>query len=142
VLVLGFALLAPAVRALQPFVFEAFADGAARIDDRAFIPFATLFAKRSTRGFLNVFEVAAFYLPLGYVLAVRGRSLARGFLLCLLYGLALEVAQIPVIGRTFDVTEGLYAGVMALVGAWLLRSADSLSRGTDTGSPPAERTSP
>lgn len=142
VLVLGFALLAPAVRALQPFEFQAFADGAAGIDGRAFVPFAMLFSKLSAGAFLNVFEAAAFYLPLGYALAALGRSPRAGFVLCLVYGLALEVAQIPVAGRTFDVTEGLYAGAMALVGAWLLHSADALSRGTGTCSPPAARTSP
>ncbi|MFB3065661.1 MAG: hypothetical protein ACE10D_04010 [Planctomycetota bacterium] len=30
----------------------------------------------------------------------------------------LEVLQIPVVGRVFDVTEGIYAGFMGLVGAW------------------------
>lgn len=120
--VIGFAVLAPASRALSPFVFTDVATELAGITIWQWVPFWALFENVNLSTFRNVFEAAAFYLPLGYAIAALGRTPRFGFLVCLALGGLLEVLQIPVAGRVFDVTEGLYAGLMGLVGAWILSS--------------------
>lgn len=119
--VVGFAVLAPAFRALQPFHFyadisEAFVD----ITAWNFVPFWQLFRNINLSTFRNVFEASAIYLPLGYALFALGRPPKVGFTACLVLAEILEVLQIPVVNRTFDITEGLYAGLMGLLGAHAL----------------------
>jgi len=49
--------------------------------------------------------------PLAWVLRRRGVPAMVAAASCLLLALALEVAQLFVAGRTFDVTEGLLAAL-------------------------------
>ena len=126
-LVLGFAVLAPATRALSPFEFIPWRVGLDEISAWQWVPFWALFRNLNLSTFRNVFEVAAFYLPLGYALYALGRPPRVGFLACLSLAVLLELLQIPVRGRVFDVTEGIYAGLMGLVGAWVLASLSAPS---------------
>ncbi len=121
-LVLGFAILAPTTRALSPFIFQPIGVGLEEISVWQWVPFWALFQNINVSTFRNVFEAAAFYLPLGYAVYALGRPARIGFVACLVLGEALELLQIPVVGRVFDITEGLYAGLMGLVGAWILTS--------------------
>lgn len=123
--VVGFAVLAPFCRALQPFQFGSIGEGLAEISGWNLVPFWALFRNLNLSTFRNVFEAAAIYLPLGYALAALGRPPKIGFLACLGLALVLEVLQIPVLGRVFDITEGLYAGLMGLAGAWALGSLEA-----------------
>ncbi len=119
--VLSFAVLAPALRALQPFEFEPLETALASVSATSFVPFWSLFQNLNLSTFRNVFEAAAFYLPLGYAVYVLRSSPKLGFGACLTLALVLELMQIPVAGRVFDITEGIYAGAMGLVGAHLYR---------------------
>lgn len=125
-IVLGFAVLAPTLRALQPFQFGDLSAELEAITIWRLVPFAALFENINLSTFRNVFEASAIYLPLGYALFALRRQPRLGFLVC--FGLAetLEILQIPIAGRTFDVTEGIYAGLMGLAGAWLFTSLEAL----------------
>lgn len=126
-LVLGFAVLAPTLRALQPFDFVGFGAGLEEIDSWQFVPFWALFRNLNLSTFRNVFEASAIYLPLGYALFALGRRPAFGFFVCLGLAELLEILQIPVANRVFDVTEGVYAGLMGVAGAWLYTSLQALT---------------
>jgi len=119
-LALGFAVLAPALRALAPFDLVAPGEKLADFDLWQLVPFWALFRNINPGTFRNVFEAAAHYVPMGYVLAALGRRPMTGFAWALVLAVALEVLQIGIAGRTFDITEGLYAGAGALIGAWVL----------------------
>lgn len=139
--VLTFALLAPTFRALQPFRFygemsEAFVD----ITAWNFVPFWQLFRNINLSTFRNVFEASAIYLPLGYALFALGRAPRVGFIACLVLAEILEVLQIPVVDRTFDITEGLYAGLMGLLGAHAMIQLEK--RRTPAVLPPDDATVP
>ncbi|MEQ9500693.1 MAG: VanZ family protein [Deltaproteobacteria bacterium] len=121
-LVLAFAILAPTTRAMSPFIFQTVGQGLEEITVWQWVPFWALFQNINVSTFRNVFEAAAFYLPLGYAVHALGRRPRVGFVVCLVLGETLELLQIPVVGRVFDITEGLYAGLMGLVGAWILTS--------------------
>jgi glycopeptide antibiotics resistance protein len=118
--VLAFAVLAPVTRALAPFQLRPFAEGLAAASLGNLLPFWSLFSKLDVSTFRNVFEAAAIYLPLGYALAALQRP--PWFAAAVAVGLAwtLELLQLGVVGRVSDITEGLYAALMALVGAWAL----------------------
>jgi VanZ family protein len=120
VLVLAFAVLAPVTRALSPFELRPLSEGLAAASLGNLLPFWSLFSKLDVSTFRNVFEAAAIYLPLGYALAALRRP--PWFAAAVAVGLAwtLELLQLGVVGRVSDVTEGLYAALMALVGAWAL----------------------
>lgn len=135
VLVLGFAILAPTFRALQPFRFMPIGEALGEITVWQFVPFAALFANINLSTFRNVFEAAAIYLPLGYALFALGRAPRVGFFACLILAEVLEVLQIPVAGRVFDITEGLYAGLMGVAGAWLFTSLQDLGRAPTAAAP-------
>jgi glycopeptide antibiotics resistance protein len=120
-LVLAFAVVLPAVRALAPFQLREAQEVLAELEWRRFLPFWSLFVHLTMSTFTNVFEAAATYLPLGYALAALGRRGATVFLVALLLAEPLELAQLAIEGRTFDVTEGLLAATGALAGAWLFR---------------------
>jgi glycopeptide antibiotics resistance protein len=120
VLVVGFALLAPALRALSPFVLAPIEEKLADISGWNFLPFWPLFRNVNLATFRNVFEAAMYYVPLGYALSALGKRPLTAVLVALGTAEALEVLQIPIEGRTFDITEGLYAGFAAFVGAYAL----------------------
>jgi VanZ family protein len=120
-LVVGFAILAPLCRALQPFqIYDDFSEGLVDVTAWNFVPFWQLFRNINLSTFRNVFEAAAIYLPLGYAVHALGRPPRVGFLICLGWAEALEVFQIPIVNRTYDITEGIYAGLMGLLGAHAL----------------------
>lgn len=121
-LVLGFAILAPLTRAMSPLDFMPLDEALELIVVWQWVPFWALFQNINVSTFRNVFEASAFYLPLGYALYALGRRARFGFTICLVVGLVFEILQIPVRGRVFDITEGIYAGLMGLVGAWILTS--------------------
>jgi len=136
-LVLGFAILAPTLRALSPFVFGDLSAELSKITVWSFVPFAALFEKINLSTFWNVFEASAIYLPLGYALFALGKSPRVGFVACLVLAEVLEVLQIPVANRVFDITEGIYAGLMGLAGAWLYTSLVELGGApSDAGDEP------
>jgi len=60
--------------------------------------------------------------------AALGRAPARLAILCAAWGIACELAQIPVPGRSLDTAIGLYAGLMGLFAAWLMRQAEIMAR--------------
>jgi glycopeptide antibiotics resistance protein len=120
-LVFGFAVLAPAVRALEPFRLAPIEDKISAIGLGNFVPFWPLFRNVNLSTFRNVFEAAMFYVPLGYALTARHRSPAACFAIAFVLADVLEVLQIPIEGRTFDITEGIYAGTAALAGAFALQ---------------------
>ena len=117
-LVFAFALLGPALRALQPFEFLDLSTALQQVNAGSFVPFRSLFRNLNSDTLVNVFEASAVYLPLGYALFLVGTSPWGCFWMSLLVAEMLEVLQIPVVGRVFDVTEGIFAGFMGLVGAW------------------------
>jgi glycopeptide antibiotics resistance protein len=117
-LVLGFAILLPLLRALAPFHLLPLDQAFARLEGRRFLPFWSLFVHITMSTFTNVFEAAATYIPIGWVLAARGLRPGLIFGLALVLAELLEVLQIPIATRTFDVTEGLLAAPGALLGAW------------------------
>ncbi len=127
VLVLGFGVLAPTLRALQPFEFQTMSEAVGAITVWQFVPFAALFENINLSTFRNVFEASAIYLPLGYALHAWGMNTRVGFFICLGLGELLEVLQIPVAGRVFDITEGLYAGLMGVAGAWMFTSLQAMN---------------
>jgi glycopeptide antibiotics resistance protein len=127
-LVIGFAVLAPLTRALSPFDFYSIGEGIEEITIWQWVPFWALFQNINVSTFRNVFEASAFYLPLGYALYALGKPARLGFAVCLLLAEVNEILQIPVRGRVFDVTEGIYAGLMGLVGAWILTSLVASSK--------------
>ncbi len=118
--ILGFAIALPIVRALQPFELQSLSAGLADVSGWNLVPFWALFRNLNLSTFRNVFEASAVYLPLGYALFARGRPPWFGFVACLGLAELLEVAQLFVAGRVVDITEGVYAGLMALLGAWIL----------------------
>jgi VanZ family protein len=59
--------------------------------------------------------VVAVYVPLAHFLWARRHPVRRMVLACGAYALLMEVLQIPVEGRTFDITEALIAGFAALL---------------------------
>lgn len=135
-LVLGFAVLAPATRALAPFEFVSIREGLSQISAWQFAPFWALFRNLNISTFRNVFEVAAFYLPLGYAIYALGYAPRFSFFAGFLLAEILEGLQIIVRGRVFDVTEGIYAGLMGLVGAWILASlGESAAKATPQNRP-------
>lgn len=117
---LGFAILAPAIRALEPFELAPLDEKLAAITLSGFIPFWTLFQTLNISTFRNVFEAAMFYVPIGYVLAALDRRPWVAAAGSILLAEVLEILQIPVAGRTFDVTEGAYAAAGAIVGVHAL----------------------
>jgi glycopeptide antibiotics resistance protein len=117
---LAFALLLPALSVLSPFEFEPWGDALAGVGPQSFVPFAPLFVNVNIWTFFNVFEAAAIFLPLGYILAAWRLPPLRSAILCFVYAELLEFAQIAVVGRTYDVTVGLYAASMGLLGAWII----------------------
>lgn len=120
VLAVGFAALVPALRALSPFELVSPGEKLADFDPWQLVPFWAFFRNINPSTLDNVFEAAAHYVPIGYVLAALGRRAATGFACAMVLAVALEVLQIGIAGRTFDITEGLYAGAGAIVGAWAL----------------------
>lgn len=142
-LVLGFAVLAPTFRALQPFQFQSLDEALGLVTIWQFVPFAALFANINLSTFRNVFEAAAIYLPLGYALFALGVRPRVGFLICLGLAEVLEILQIPVAGRVFDITEGIYAGLMGVAGAWLFTSLQAMNpTGASIGDEPTNPTMP
>jgi glycopeptide antibiotics resistance protein len=119
-LIFGFAILAPAIRALEPFRLAPLDEKLGQIGLGNFVPFWPLFKNVNLATFRNVFEAAMFYVPLGWALTARHRSPALCFVIAFALADALEVLQIPIEGRTFDITEGIYAGTAALAGAFAL----------------------
>ena len=120
-LVLCFAILAPALRALFPYQFIPLGTALESVDKSSLVPFWKFFQNINISTFYNVFEASAIYLPLGYALHALGRSAKFGFFACFLLAEILEICQIVVVNRTFDITEGIFAGLMGLVGAYAYR---------------------
>lgn len=115
-LVLTFVLLAPIARGLSPFVLRPIGEAWAALEPTHLVPFFHLFDTLRVSTFLNVFEAAATYLPLGYVLAVRRVPPLAAFLCAVALAEGLELAQLAIEGRTVDLTEGLLAAAGALAG--------------------------
>ncbi len=125
--VLGFSILAPTLRAMQPFQFQSLSEAFELITVWQLVPFATLFENINLSTFRNVFEASAIYLPLGYAVHALGKRPWVGFAVCLGLAELLEVLQIPVAGRVFDITEGIYAGAMGVAGAWVFTSLQAMN---------------
>jgi glycopeptide antibiotics resistance protein len=115
-LVLSFALMAPIARALSPFVLRPIGESWSALELTHLVPFFHLFDTLRVSTFLNVFEAAATYLPLGYILAVRRVPALTAFVLAVALAEGLELAQLAIEGRTVDLTEGLLAAAGALAG--------------------------
>lgn len=124
----AFGLLYPLLLALVPFQFVPLSEASDAVSPASFVPFRALFVNINAFTFFNVFSAAAAFLPLGYALANLGRTPARLAIACGCWGIACEVAQIPVPGRSLDTAVGIYAALMGLFAAWLLRRADRLAR--------------
>jgi glycopeptide antibiotics resistance protein len=112
--------LAPALRALSPFDFISPSEKLSDFNVWQFVPFWAFFRNINLSTFRNVFEAAVYYVPIGYALVAMGRRPTTAFLAALVLAEVLEVLQIGVAGRTFDITEGIYAGTGALLGAYVL----------------------
>jgi VanZ family protein len=118
--VLAFAIAAPVARALSPFQLVPLDEKLAEVSAWQLVPFWALFRNVNVSTFRNVFEAALYYAPLGYVLAARGHRPVVSFAAAVALAEVLEVLQLPIAGRTYDITEGIYAGACALAGAWVL----------------------
>lgn len=127
-LVLAYAVTLPVLRALAPFRFTTLAAGLERIDWARQLPFLHFFMKINPITMMNVVEAASAYLALGFALAALGRSTLASFGLALILAEVLEVLQIPVEGRTFDITEGILAASGALVGAYAYGRLGAMSK--------------
>jgi VanZ family protein len=124
---LGLALI-PLLRALAPFRLADDEALAAKLAPDVLlvhlVPFGMLFAHLEVSTVTNVFGLAlTTYAPLGWALAARGASRGRVLVVALVLAEVLEALQLPLEGRTFDVTEGLIAAVGALIGALTLEHA-------------------
>jgi VanZ family protein len=108
-----FALALPALRALEPFRFGEWSTP----DASRFVPFASLFGNVTVLTVANFFTIIAVYLPLAYVMKLRGRSTGMAAVACFVVATCLEIGQIPLEGRTFDMTEAMLAAAAALVAA-------------------------
>jgi len=125
---LAFGLLYPLLLALVPFRFLPLSEAMEQVSPGSFVPFRSLFVNINPGTFFNVFSAAAAFLPLGYAFAALGRAPARLAAVCAAWGIACELAQIPVPGRSLDTAIGLYAGLMGLFAAWLMRLGTAYAR--------------
>lgn len=125
-LVFAFTAAVPVLRALAPFKLRSWDETIATIDWERFLPFWLFFNRISFATITNVFEAALMYLPLGWALGARGRSPVFAWVVGLLLAESLEVAQIAIEGRYFDITEGLLASTGAAFGVWLFRRLRAL----------------
>lgn len=132
-MVLGYAVLLPILRALAPFRFSSFAAGLERVEWARQLPFFHFFMRINPLTMMNVVEAASAYLALGFALAALGRSILTSFGIALLLAELLEVLQIPVEGRTFDITEGILAASGALVGAYVYGRLTAMSKKPKSG---------
>jgi VanZ family protein len=128
---LAFAGLVPVLRALAPFELASDAEIAARLRVTALVPFHALFANVTGGTFANVFEAAAAYAPLGWVLTALGTRGRAAVVAPALLAEVLELAQIGIRGRTVDVTEGLYAAFGAAAATWAYAALRARTGGTD-----------
>jgi glycopeptide antibiotics resistance protein len=134
---------------LRPLVPEV--DLATITDKLTLARFIPLMAYRERMDVFTAADVAipAFLLmPAGALLAVwplRLRGWLSGVMPAILAATALEVGQIVVVGRLFDVTDILVAGAAAMLGWIVLRRAgyvphgEVLSAGVRTHTPHSER---
>jgi glycopeptide antibiotics resistance protein len=119
----GFALGLVVLRALEPFrVVEWEAPGF-----RSFVPFYWTFRRVHEWTIANFLGSVAVYLPLAHVMLVRGRGVVAATATCFGLAFVLEVCQIPLENRAFDITEPLLAAGAALAVArahelWTVRS--------------------
>jgi glycopeptide antibiotics resistance protein len=110
---IGFAVALPVLRALAPFDFGEWSAPPAN----RFVPFASLFGNVTAYTVANFFTIVAVYLPLAYVMLLRRRSVAVTAFACFALATVLEIGQIPLVSRTFDMTEAMIAAASALVAA-------------------------
>jgi len=145
-LVIGFAVLMPVLRALAPLQFRPWRPVVQALSWRDFLPFWTLFSNLTLATFSNVVEAAATYIPLGYALGGLGKRPSPIFAVSLALAWVLEVAQIGIIGRTFDLTEGLLAASGAFAGLAFFESLERLPavtrRRASSTPPPVPQTRP
>lgn len=129
-LVIAFVLLAPTFRALYPYELIPISEAISVISIWNLVPFSNFFQNINISTFYNVFEASAIYLPLGYSLHALGKSPRFGLISCFTFAMLLEILQIPILDRSFDITEGVFAGFMGLVGAYAFNKLSKKSLNT------------
>ncbi|MFO0727442.1 MAG: VanZ family protein [Myxococcota bacterium] len=116
-----FAIGLPSLRALAPFELVPLESLLSDIRLERLLPFSELFENLRLSTFSHVIETASCYAPLGFVIAARGRSTRVAFLGAVILAEVLEVLQLPIAGRTFDLGEAGLGAFGAVVGAWAFR---------------------
>ncbi len=105
-------------RALSPLDFVSVAEAIDKIEWRSFVPFAANIQKTNLATVTNVVIIFAYYAPLGWWLGARGidKFVASG----IAFGTAIimEVGQLFVANRVFDISEGIFAALAAGAAAW------------------------
>jgi VanZ family protein len=130
-LVLTFALAAPTLRALAPFELVPIQEKLASLSGWQLVPFWALFDHLTVWSFSNVFEAIAVFVPLAWLLRASGASAALAIVACAGLAEVLEVLQLGIAGRTFDITEGVYGAASAAVASFVFaRVSSSAARPT------------
>ena len=92
------------------------------ISIKSLMPFYAYWKHTTVFAFKDFIEGIVLYLPLGFLISLKSRR-EEGFgLLYFLYGLTLgllmELCQLFIIGRYFDITDVILAGVGISLGGW------------------------
>ena len=111
----GFALGLVLLYALEPFRLAAWRAP----DPRGFVPLAMALAPVTRESVASLFAALGVHVPLAHVLLVRGARAPAAAATCAGVALLLEVAQLGIEGRVFDLTDVL----LAAAAAWIVARA-------------------
>ena len=115
--------------AFSPFAFTSSPDN---LSIKNFIPFHAYWEHTTIWTFTDLIEGIVLYLFLGFLLSLKPaktkRSLLPYFLFGLTLGILIEFSQLFIIGRHFDITDALIAGIATSFG-----SLSPLGRGQGEG---------
>ncbi len=91
------------------------------IDEKNLIPFYAYWENTTVFAFQDLIKGIVLFLPLGFLIARRNSQKKNLVLFCIFYGivfsLCMEVCQLFAIGRYFDVTDVMLAGIGAGAGS-------------------------
>jgi glycopeptide antibiotics resistance protein len=126
--------------AIRPYALELSMGAlAAKLQGDWWVPLESLGGRADMFSVVDVFVAFALYVPVGALLAVwplRRHGVLAGFLPAIALGLATEVAQTFVVGRSLDITDALIQASGAVVGWVVVRRAGFRVAGelvTETG---------
>ena len=109
--------------ALAPFNFSFRANTLINsISIRSLVPFYAYWVNTTVFAFKDFIEGIVLYLPLGFLISLKNAKKSGFGFLYFLYGAAIallmEFCQLFIIGRYFDITDVLLAGIGTSLGGW------------------------